>query len=838
MSVPYAPSGTAGNVGRTAYSGFQFNDPYSQPFASQNPDRIDMQFFGDPTQNNILGLWQAGGGIAGYQYSNKAFSCLAGLNVGQPCRISGADSVVLALATSAADAAVIGFVAEKPTPTTCLLSHFQRVAAAGLNPGALLYLTDTGAAAMIPGTYPMVIGVAESATSAMLGGFPVQAISGYSGYSGYSGAVGASGQSGTSGKSGASGASGTSGVSGWSGYSGYSGAFSGISGYSGWSGYSGTATGAATKVTVAKTADQSRTSGTAIADDSELIIALEAGKTYVIQYQLQATVPTAQVGGIKVGHGYTGTQSRFLIGGSKTTAQNTFDNTTSHTTGTMYSGPDAYHYATVAQTHIYYATAGSGETNPQILVIRGMGCITTTTGGNLSITWTSNDYQSVTVKAGSVLMADQGTGAESGTSGRSGWSGYSGRSGWSSYSGVSGYSGYSGYSGAFSGISGYSGLSGLSGFSGTWSGWSGASGASGYSGLDGVTGWSGVSGYSSVSGASGTSGWSAYSGYSGYSGDSTSGYSGYSGISGTSGISGQSGFQGAQGAAGDSGRSGYSAYSGKSGVQGDSGFSGFSGTGSSGTSGLAGDSGRSGRSGWSGHSGGLGPSGQSGASGQAGSSGTSGIEGTSGSSGKSGLSGTSGFSGVGISGSSGVSASSGASGFSGLQGQSGASGWSALSGTSGWSGESGFSGTFSGTSGFSGELGPAGTSGQSGYSGAIGTDTIQYVLDGGEYPLSNGIKGTVCMDYAFEVLDWRLVCDQAGDLEVDVWRSTYAGFPPNSTNSICGTGVPTITGAQKGQDSVLAGWTKTFAAGTNFTFYVVGCAAITRATLAMKVRRT
>jgi len=392
----------------------------------------------------------------------------------------------------------------------------------------------------------------------------------------------------------------------------------------------------------------------------------------------------------------------------------------------------------------------------------------------------------------------------SGTSGVSAWSGTSGISGWSGISGASAWSGVSGFSGITldSGYSGESGWSGLSGWSGTYSGASGISG---------------TSGYSSESGTSGRSGFSATSG--------TSGISGFSGDIGPAGTSGQSGYSGAIGG------------SGYSGVEGSSGFSGTSTSGWSGNSGTSAWSGTAGSTGTSGYSGFSGKQGYSGAVGSQGTSGYTGMSGTSGANGASGTSAWSGFSGVGTSGYSGPSGGSGTSGRSGWSGISGYSAWSGVSGATGDMGYSGYSGLTL-LSGYSGATG-SGTSGASGAAGTwTGTDTITYVLDGGQYPISNGIKGTLWFSFPFTINDWIVLADQEGSIELDVWRSTYAGYPANSTNSICGTNVPAIIDAQKARALSMAGWTTTVAADSALTIYVTSCSAITRCTLILKITRT
>lgn len=471
-----------------------------------------------------------------------------------------------------------------------------------------------------------------------------------------------------------------------------------------------------------------------------------------------------------------------------------------------------------------------------------------------------------------------GTGG--GTSGLSGYSGYSGNStsGYSGYSG-SGLSGYSGYSG--SGLSGYSGYSGYSGKSG-YSGYSGDSGKSGYSGT-------GSSGYSGYSGAGGISGKSGYSGYSG------SGISGYSGV-GTSGYSGYSGKDGAASASGYSGKSGYSGNSGYSGYSGpntllfttqtntdytlslsDAG-AGVNmtsssphtltiptnasvpfpigtqvvvrqgGTGSvtvspsigvtidaqstvmnaqnsliaaikvgtdewllsTGTEGISGYSGYSGKSGYSGYSGTNGNSGYSGYSGN----------------------GTSGYSGY--SGKDGVASASGYSGYSGKSGYSGYSG----SGVSGYSGYSGV-GT-SGYSGYSGTSGKSGYSGFSGYSGYSGSSvsSIAFVIDGGGLTLTTGVKGDIPIPFNCTINSVTLLADQNGSVVVDIWKNTYASYPPTGANSITGSSVPTISTSTKYTDSTLSGWNVFITAGDTLRFNVNSATTVTRVTISLKITKT
>lgn len=772
MGLPYEPSGLSNTAGRNAYSGFTYQDPGSQAYASQNPDRVDAKYFLEPVQSNLLALWQAGGGVAGYQYSNKTWTCPAGLVVGDPIYVSSSGNVALALATTVPKSKVFGFVADKPTSTTCYISHFmQKTGLSALSSGLDVYLTNAGGYSLTPGTVAKIVGRAESATVAWLCAMPIEAVSGWSGFSGFSGNSGFSGAEGISGFSSAViGPSGESGVSGFSGtYSGASGT-SGASGFSGatlLSGYSG-ASGAANalfNIMAIKTATETKT-GTTVTSDTDLVVTLAASSRYKVKIGLTAKSSNSSSSpGWKFKLLYSGTASDSMF--SCLTLNQGYV-TTGQTGGMTVGGLGTANLvgSVAAGTEwIQYNDPNSSINAYGVCQLYLNGYIQTTTGGTLTLQWCSYNGTNSSLYEGCSFEAQQaGTGAISGFSGSLGASGVSGFSGATLLSGWSGTSGMSSESGV-SGVSGDSGASGASAYSGTsgFVGATGGPGASGVSGESGGSGYSGVEGNSGFSGAA-TSGWTGVSGYSGFDGTiGSQGTSGYSGTSGQAGDSGTSGAVGSQGVSGDSG------YSGPSGAIGASGVSGFSGQGDSG---------------WSG------PSGQSGESGTSGESGGSGI---------------SGF--------------SGESGTSGAQGYSGYSGLTLLSGYSGAVG-----------SGISGTSGAAGT--------WTGADTITYVLDGGEYPISNGIKGSIMLDYACTLQDWVLIADQEGDLEVDVWRTTYAGYPSNATNSICGSNTPIINNAWKARALNMTSWTTGVASGSILTFYVTSCSAITRATLALKILRT
>lgn len=124
------------------------------------------------------------------------------------------------------------------------------------------------------------------------------------------------------------------------------------------------------------------------------------------------------------------------------------------------------------------------------------------------------------------------------------------------------------------------------------------------------------------------------------------------------------------------------------------------------------------------------------------------------------------------------------------------------------------------------------------HGGAGLVHTINFVIDGGGVVIATGVKGDVVIDFAATITKWTLLADQSGSIVVDIWKDSYANFPPVVGDVITASAKPTISGATKGQSSTLTGWTTAIAAGDVLRFNVNSAATITRATLALTITRT
>lgn len=116
--------------------------------------------------------------------------------------------------------------------------------------------------------------------------------------------------------------------------------------------------------------------------------------------------------------------------------------------------------------------------------------------------------------------------------------------------------------------------------------------------------------------------------------------------------------------------------------------------------------------------------------------------------------------------------------------------------------------------------------------------TINFVIDGGGAVITTGIKGDLVVDFACTILSWTLLPDQSGSIVVDIWKDTYANFPPVIGDVITASAKPTVTTTTKNQSSTLTGWTTSIAAGDVLRFNVNSVTTVQRVTLSLKVQKT
>ncbi len=75
--------------------------------------------------------------------------------------------------------------------------------------------------------------------------------------------------------------------------------------------------------------------------------------------------------------------------------------------------------------------------------------------------------------------------------------------------------------------------------------------------------------------------------------------------------------------------------------------------------------------------------------------------------------------------------------------------------------------------------------------------------------LSSGVEGWVRIDVACTLKEWYLAVKPSGSVTIDVWKSTFGGFPPTDADSITNGHEPSVSSASTAYDTDLTDWSNT-----------------------------
>ena len=116
--------------------------------------------------------------------------------------------------------------------------------------------------------------------------------------------------------------------------------------------------------------------------------------------------------------------------------------------------------------------------------------------------------------------------------------------------------------------------------------------------------------------------------------------------------------------------------------------------------------------------------------------------------------------------------------------------------------------------------------------------SIETVIGDGSTAITTGIKGYVKIPVNSVLTSWDVVGDVSGSIIVDVWKDTYANFPPTIADTISGSATKvTLAGAQTGQNTTLTGWTTTLNKGDWLAYYVSSASAVKQVTVSLNCRK-
>lgn len=126
-----------------------------------------------------------------------------------------------------------------------------------------------------------------------------------------------------------------------------------------------------------------------------------------------------------------------------------------------------------------------------------------------------------------------------------------------------------------------------------------------------------------------------------------------------------------------------------------------------------------------------------------------------------------------------------------------------------------------------------------GVPGISTTAAVGYTIVNGDDVISIGVIGTgIQVPFNCTINSVTLLAAQTGSIVIDIWKDTYANFPPTVADSICASALPTITAANKSTDSILTGWNKTITAGDVLYFNVNSVTNIKNVVLTLQVTKT
>lgn len=112
--------------------------------------------------------------------------------------------------------------------------------------------------------------------------------------------------------------------------------------------------------------------------------------------------------------------------------------------------------------------------------------------------------------------------------------------------------------------------------------------------------------------------------------------------------------------------------------------------------------------------------------------------------------------------------------------------------------------------------------------------SLTFVIGDGVVAITTGVKGDIEIPFNCLVTQYTLMADASGSIVIDLWKDTYANFPPTVADTITAAAKPTLSSSQKYQDTTLTGWTKTFSAGDVIRFNVDSAATVKLVTISIR----
>ncbi len=116
-----------------------------------------------------------------------------------------------------------------------------------------------------------------------------------------------------------------------------------------------------------------------------------------------------------------------------------------------------------------------------------------------------------------------------------------------------------------------------------------------------------------------------------------------------------------------------------------------------------------------------------------------------------------------------------------------------------------------------------------------GTQTIGIVIDGSGTVITTGVKGFIQIPVNSTIVGWTILSTDAsvtsGSIVFDLWKDTYANYPPTIADTITASAKPTVTTSTKATSTSVGTWTTSVTAGDVIGFNVDSVSSFTRVVL-------
>ena len=117
------------------------------------------------------------------------------------------------------------------------------------------------------------------------------------------------------------------------------------------------------------------------------------------------------------------------------------------------------------------------------------------------------------------------------------------------------------------------------------------------------------------------------------------------------------------------------------------------------------------------------------------------------------------------------------------------------------------------------------------------SQTLQIIADGGGVVLDTGNVGYVEVPFDCVITKATVITDQVGDITVDIWKDTFANYPPTNAQSITGGNELAFIGNNKANSS-LTNWSLTLTKGDIICFNIDTAVTVTKATISLSLDKT